>query len=174
MAFAVRATAIVPKGFDVGKVRSNIAKVLIDEGKKDRGEFNKTVEGWSDVTPAMVYRTGIDTREAYVWIGPSGSDAAVDKWIRLDEGTEPHPIAARNAPTLAFPFQGRGRSYNPKTRPLWMGSIRGAGQKFGPVIRPLAVNHPGNAPRYWSKTLAAQRIGPFAENIQDAVDRGMA
>lgn len=173
MAFAVTATAIVPKGFKVDNVRREIAKVLIDEGKRDRAEFNKTVEAWTRA-PAMVYETKITGQVAQVWIGPKGSAEMVQRWIWLDEGTEPHTIAARNAPTLRFPFQGKGKSYNPKTRPLWLGSVSGAGQKFGPVITPKAVGHTGNEPRYWSKTLAAQRIGPFAANIQAAVNRGMA
>lgn len=172
MAFTVRATAIVPKGFDAGRIRREVEYVLEKEGIDDRATFKKTIEGWKGTKPTMGYETKVTSKEASVWIGPDGGD--VDKWTRIDEGTEEHVIAARNAPTLKFPFQGKGRSYNPKTRSTWLGSVPGAGQKFGPIITPKSVLHPGTEPRYWSKTLAARRIGPFASNVQAAIARGMA
>ena len=174
MALRVTAKAIVPKGFNVGNVRKEIANALIAEGKHDREIFNKTVQAWSGVQPSMAYRTKIEATRAWVWIGPQGSDEGIEKWVRLDEGTEPHPITPRRAPKLRFPFQGVGRSYNPKTRPGWLGSRSGAGQKLGPIVSRDFVNHPGHEPRYWSITLLQQRIVPFAENIQAAVDRGLA
>lgn len=175
MAFTVTAKAIVPKGFDTRKLRVEVGRALIDEGKRDRKEMEKTTghRTWSKAPP-MGYLTGITLKSAWVWIGPIGNDELIEKWRRLDEGTKPHPIAARRAPSLAFPFQGKGKSYNPKTRPLWFGSRSSAGQKFGPIIKPKMVNHPGNEPRYWSKTLAARRIKPFAHNVQAAINRGLA
>lgn len=173
MALSVTAKAIVPKPFNVGKIRSEIAKALQDEGKHDREIFNKTVEAWTGATPTMAYRVKIEAQRAWVWIGPLGSDEGVEKWIRLDEGAEPHPIVARRAPKLVFPWQGPGRSYNPKTRPTWLGSRVGAGQKYGPIRKVTSVNHPGHEARYWSLTLLQQRIVPFAENIQAAINRGL-
>jgi hypothetical protein len=173
MAFTVRATAIVPKGFKVPKIQREVQIALDKEGKNDKKEFDKTIN-WSGEKPKMAYETKITSKEASVWIGPKGAETAIEKWRRLDEGSPAHDISARRAPTLVFPWQGKGRSYNPKTRPTWMGSNRGAGQKFGPIRRPKLVNHPGNEPRYWSRTLAAQRIGPFAQAVQEAINKGMA
>lgn len=173
MAFTVRATAIVPKGFKPQKVQLFVKQALHEEGKRDQKELAKTTNGWSSA-PHIRYNTSLKAKEASVWIGPSGSPELVEKWRRIDEGTRKHDISARRVPRLVFPYQGKGRSHNPKTRQLWIGSVAGAGQKFGPIIRPKSVLHPGIAPRYWSKTMAAQRIGPFARNIQAAINRGMA
>lgn len=169
MAFTVRATAIVPKGFKVENVRREVAKALIDEGKRDRGEFNKTVQAWTRA-PSMHYETKITDKEASVWIGPKG--ALAERWSWIDEGTGPRSWTS--AKQMVFPFQGRGKSYNPKTRSLWLGSVSGAGQKFGDITRTHTIKNHSIEPRYWSRTLAAQRIGPFARNVQDAINRGMA
>jgi len=173
MAFTIKATAIVPKGFDVGKIRDEIAKVLADEGEKDKAMFNKTIDGWGGEKPTMAYETKIKSNEASVWIGPKGSESSIEKWRRLDEGTEEHDISAVNAPRLAFPYQGKGKSYLPKTKPRQFSSS-GPGRKLGPIVKPKSVRHPGNEPREWSKTLGEQRIGPFAENVQAAIARGLA
>jgi hypothetical protein len=168
MAFTVTAKAIVPKGFDAGKMKREIQSVLDKEGKRDRPEFAKTTQGWSSA-PAMGYETGITSSEAYVWIGPKSGD--IEKWVRIDEGTPSRNIASANK--MVFPFQGRGKSYIPKTRPLWMGSSGSGGQKLGPIVRTNLVKGHSIEARLWSKTLAAQRIGPFASNIQAAVARGL-
>lgn len=170
MPFTVKATAIVPKGFDAKEVEQEVFRALVKEGKKDKDEFRKTTEGWSSAPP-MAYKPKISSKEASVWIGPFGTEDLVDKWVRIDEGTEPRDIISSTM--MVFPFQGRGRSYNPKTRPGWIGSVPGAGQKFGPIRRTKHVKGHKIEPRYWSKTLAARRIGPFAANVQAAVNRGM-
>ena len=174
MAITVRATAISPKPFNVGKIRSEISKVLVSEGKQDRQKLNKTVEGWKGETPAMAYETKIDAKEASVWIGPKGSQSSVDKWRRIDEGWDGgYTIAARNAPYLRFPWQGVKRSYDAKTTPGKFSSS-GPGQKLGTMRSTKTVTHPGiYEPRLWSRTLAELRIGPFANDIQAAIDRGL-
>jgi hypothetical protein len=175
MAFTVKATAIVPKPLNEGKIRSEIAKVLMEEGKNDRAQFNKTVSGWSGEMPAMIYKVEIKAGSASVWIGPSGPQSSVDKWTRIDEGWEGgYTIAARNAPYLRFRWQGPKKSYNAKTTPGKFSSS-GPGQKLGPVRSMKQVTHPGiYEPRGWSRTLGQQRIGPFAANIQAAIARGLA
>jgi len=170
MAFTVKATAIVPKPMNVGKLKREIEYVLEYEGVNDRAILNKTISGWDGSKPTMGYKTGVTANTAWVWIGPDGGD--IEKWVRIDEGTPERDIIS--ATTMVFPFQGRGKSYNPKTRPLWLGSQSGAGQKFGPIRRTKHVKAHSIEPRYWSKTLAAQRIGPFAENVQAAIARGLA
>lgn len=175
MAFTIKATAISPKPFNVGKIRSNIAKVLIEEGKQDCAAFNKTIEGWSGEMPAFFYETQIKGSELSVWIGPKGSKSAVEKWRRIDEPGRAvrHTISARNAPTLRFPWQGPRKSYDAKTTPQQFSSS-GPGQKLGRMVTPKTVDHPGiYEPRQWSITLANQRIGPFAAAIQDAINRGL-
>jgi hypothetical protein len=170
MAFTVRAEAIVPEGFKVDKVRSEVSKVLIAEGKKDRATLNKTVEGWRSETPAMVYETKITAKEASVWIGPKGGAWSVQKWVQIDEGTEPHDIVSST--WMRFPYQGRGQSYLAKTKPRQFSSS-GPGQKLGPYTKTKVVRGHSIEAREWSKTLAEKRIEPFADAVQDAVNKGM-
>ena len=170
MAFTVKATAIVPKGFDVGRIKRELEYVLEKEGIDDRAIFNKTISGWDGTKPTMGYKTGVTANAAWVWIGPDGGD--IEKWQRIDEGTPERDIISST--TMVFPFQGRGQSYNPKTRATWLGSTPGAGQKFGPIRRTKHVKGHSIEARLWSKTLAAQRIGPFASNVQAAIARGLA
>ena len=100
---------------------------------------------------------------------PRGSGWPVTKWRQIDEGTDIHPIASNT--WMKFPFQGVGRSYLAKTKPRQFSSS-GPGEKKGPYTKTKLVQHSIEA-REWSKTLAEERIGPFAEAIQDAVNRGM-
>jgi len=169
MAFTIRAEAIVPEGFKVDKVNQEVQKVLDAEGKRDRATFNKTIEGWSTEKPTMVYETKITSKEASVWIGPKGSDWEITKWVQIDEGTEPHDITSTT--WMRFPFQGVGISYDAKTKPRQFSSS-GKGEKKGPYVKRKHVWHSIEA-REWSKTLAEQRIEPFADAVQDAVNKGM-
>ncbi len=174
MPFTIRAQAIIPGALKVNKVRAEVRKALTAEGKHDAKILSKTVSSWRgekpDLTAFHVGWAG-SKGEAFVWIGPTGSDSAIAKWIRLDEGSPAHGITARNAPFMQFPFQGAGSSYTAATRPRWFGS--GQSRKHGPIVKRKHVSHPGNEPREWSIVLGKQRIGPFANNIQAAVNRGL-
>lgn len=172
MPFTLKATAISPKPFNVGRVKREIQYVLEQEGIDDRNTLKKTTEGWSSA-PMMDYEYKVKGNEAYVWIGPAGSQDMIDKWRRLDEGTEEHPITPVNVPYLVFPYQGKGRSYIAKTKPRYFGQA-GSGQKLGPITKRKHVLHPGNEPREWSKVLAERRIKPFAASVQAAINRGLA
>ena len=170
MAFTIKAQAISPKPFDVGKIQKEIQGALDSEGRRDQKEFAKTVEGWSSAT-RMTYETQIKADEASVWIGPSGSEEMVDKWRRIDEGTEPR--SRTSATTMVFPFQGRGQSYIAKTKPRQFSSA-GSWKKLGPITRTHNIHDHSIEAREWSKTLGEQRIKPFADDIQQAINRGLA
>ena len=174
MAFTVKATAISPKPFNVGGARRRIRKACELEGFKDAQELRKTTEGWDEPTP-IGYEIEIKADYVAVWAGPKGPERLVEKWRRIDEPgrAERHPIVARNAPTLRFPWKGPRQSYDAKTKPGHFGRA-GTGKKLGSIIRPKAVNHPGiYEPRRWSETLANRRIKPFADNIQNAINLGL-
>jgi len=174
MAFTVKATAISPKPFNVGNIRKNIRLVLREEGIKDSQQLRKTTEGWSSA-PAMKYAMEITGDSASVWIGPTGTEELVEKWRRIDEPgrAQRHDITARNAPTLKFPWQGPKRSYDAKTKPKHFGRA-GSGQKLGKMITPKTVDHPGiYEPREWSITLANERIKPFADAVQEAINKAL-
>lgn len=170
MAITVRVQAIVPKPFDVGKLRSELARALQEEGKRDRAEFNKTVEGWKGETPTMAWETKINASEAWVWIGPKGSESSIEKWRRIDEGVEEHEINSQT--WMIFNWQGRGISYDAKTTPRKFSSS-GPGKKIGPVIKTKHIGAHYITAREWSQTLADQRAGPFANDIQAAINRGL-
>ena len=152
------------------KIQKEIQGALDSEGRRDQKEFAKTVEGWSSA-PRMTYETQIKADEASVWIGPSGSEEMVDKWRRIDEGTEPRSWTS--ATTMVFPFQGRGQSYIAKTKPRQFSSA-GSWKKLGPITRTHNIHDHSIEAREWSKTLGEQRIKPFADDIQQAINRGLA
>ena len=173
MAFSIRVEAIIPKALNVKAVKQAIDAALEEEGKVLKKYFEQTTASWTGEKPNFEWRRGTTSSEAWVWCGPKGSDTAIEKWRRLDEGAEPHVITPKNAPALRFPWQGPGRSYLAKTTPGHLVSHPG-GNKFGPMRSFKAVNHPGNDPRNWSIVLGEQEIGPFRDLIQEAVDRGLA
>ena len=169
---AIRIIPIKAKLFDLGKVRGELLHALVDEGKVMKARFEATTATWSGDTPRMVADVKMEARRAEVWAGPTGDAEAVEKWRRLDEGTDEHPITPRNAPYLRFPFQGRGQSYTRKTQRRWLGS-RDGGQKLGPIRCFQAVTHPGNDPNEWSEQLLDEEEGPFTQAVQRAVDRAL-
>jgi hypothetical protein len=63
----------------------------------------------------------------------------------LDQGTVPHIIAAKNAPTLAFNTRPK---FSPKTTPHSLRAKKGKKPVSSPVF-PLAVYHPGTEAREW-------------------------
>jgi hypothetical protein len=170
MAVVFKAEAIVPKGFDVGRIKREIEYVLEAEGIDDRHELAKTTEGWSSA-PHMDYETKVKANEAWVWIGPVGSQELVDKWRRIDEGTAARGWSSTSV--MVFPFQGVGQSYDAKTRPGHFGRA-GTGEKKGPIRRTRRIRSHSIEARQWSQILGKKRIKPFAANIQAAIDRGLA
>jgi len=169
MAFTIKATAISPKPFDIRKLEAEIGKALTEEGKRDAKTLSKTTEGWSSAPP-MGYTIELKAKEASVWIGPWGTPELIDKWRRIDEGMEEHPIDSDT--TMIFPWQGVGRSYTAKTTPKQFSSSS-TSTKHGPIRRTKHIKAHYITPREWSKTLAEQRIEPFADSIQEAINRGL-
>lgn len=172
MAFSIVVEAIIPKALNVKAVRREIKVALEEEGKELKKWFEQTTATWTGEKPNFEWRRGITSSEAWVWCGPKGGNTAIEKWRRLDEGTEPHPITPKNAPALRFPWQGPKRSYHAKTTPGHLVSHPG-GTKLGPMRSFKAVSHPGTEARRWSQALGDQEIGPFRDLIQAAIDRGL-
>ena len=170
MAFTVKATAISPKPFNVGKMRRRIHKACEVEGFKDAKEFRKTTDGWSEAPP-MGYEIEIKGDYLAVWIGPKGPQRLIDKWRRIDEGT---PTRGWTSSTwMVFPFQGVGASYDAKTTPRKFSS-KANWTKKGPIRKTKQIKAHSIEPRLWSETLANRRIKPFAESVQLAINRGLA
>lgn len=173
MAFSIRVEAIIPKALNVKAVKANVNAALEEQGKVLKKYFEQTTATWSGEKPNFEWRRGTTSSEAWVWCGPKGSETAIEKWRRLDEGVPDRDIVPVRAPALRFPWQGPGRSYLAKTTPGHLVSHPG-GNKLGPMRSFSRVHWPGIEARKWSIVLGEQEIGPFRDLIQEAVNRGLA
>lgn len=172
MAFTIKVQAIVPKGINVKAVKQNIDGALAEQGEELKKYFGYTTATWSGEKPTFEWRKGITGGDAWVWCGPKGSDTAIEKWRRLDEGTSDHDILPVRAQYLRFPWQGPKRSYLPKTTVRQLVSHPG-GTKLGPMRSFRAVHHPGTEAREWSIVLGEQERGPFRDRIQNGINQGL-
>jgi len=176
MGFQISVKAIPAKTLNIKAVRREVQKALDETGKVLQKEFAKTTEAWEGAKPNFAVTTGaISTMgggRAFVRCYPAGDEEGVEKWVRLDEGTKPHVIRPRNKKYLRFPWRGYKQSYDPGTVRYWLGSM--SHRKLGTITSFNEVNHPGNEPRDWSIVLGEKEIGPFAERIWAAVQRGLA
>lgn len=171
MAFTVKAYAIMPKPLDMGKMEQEIGRALIKEGERDAKTLRKTTDGWT-TAPPIDYEIEISAKEASVWIGPWGTKDLVEKWRRIDEGLPEHSMDS--ATVMKFPWKGRGVSYDAKTTPREFSSkanYKKLGERYRRTRR---IEAHYITPREWSKTLAEQRIGPFAADIQAAINRALS
>lgn len=167
MSVVVSLKAIKPKPLKVDAIRLELLNALRKEGTAQRKELKKTVRTWRD-KPRFESLVGLERKaggSAMVVTGPVGSDKAVAHWVWTDQGTRPHTIVARRAPTLKF-----RAGFVAKTRPRRFSSRRG--RSFGPWRSPRMVRHPGTKPREWTKLLAKKRKKPFDKRMQDAMKRG--
>lgn len=82
----------------------------------------------------------------------------------LDSGTRPHVIQARRAPRLAFYSGG----FVSKTVAGRLNPRAGRKANTG-FTRPLKVNHPGTAPRNFSKIIAERSNKRVAKAFQKAL-----
>lgn len=174
MALVVKVIPIKAELFDSAKVMKNIEGALDKAGKRMVTRFKKTTEGWKHGAPDFKHEVEMG-KDASVWAGPVGSDDMVEKWARLDNGADPHPIDAKNAPYMVFPFQGPGRSYSSSTQPR---IFRSKGwEKVGPVLHTKHVEHPGFVAREWSQAqVEIETDSPnsdFMKDLQAAIDEGL-
>ena len=163
---AIQVKAIKPRKLAVDKVRLELLNELRAEGRDEVRILQPTTDNWRGEKPTFEAVIGLSSTEATLIVGPVGSEKAVQKWVWLDEGTRPHPIVARRAPRLKF-----RTGYSASTSP---GSFRSRGATVsGPWRSPVAVQHPGTAPRGWSEMLQKQRKRPYRDRMLAAVRRGM-
>lgn len=165
MTLTIKIEAIVPEAFNADAVRGAVEQALRETGKKLKAEFAKTTESWTGDRPDFEVEIGAEAASAYVECYPSGGWGRV-KWRMLDEGTREHPIVPRRARVLRYQ-----REFTPKTIPRRLTSRPGG--KSGAYVTRLAVLHPGNAPREWSRTLGEQEIKPFAERVVAAMKKAL-
>jgi len=167
MSVVVSLKAIKPKPLRVDAIRLELLNELRKEGREQQKELKKTVATWRN-KPNFESLVGLERKaggSAIVVTGPTGNDAAVNHWVWTDQGTRPHTIQARRAPTLKF-----RTGFVAKTRPRRFTSRRG--RRFGLWRSPVSVRHPGTKPREWTKLLAKKRKRPFDQRMGNAMKRG--
>lgn len=94
-------------------------------------------------------------------IFPTGPNAKI--WRFVDEGTRPHVIKAKNVPRLIFKT-----GYVSKTLARPARTVSGGGKYTGPTVSAVAVNHPGNEAREFTKTIAEDIKPEFKRVIENA------
>lgn len=117
-------------------------------------DFMKTTDTWDDNHPEFE-------------IVPSGNyqlDIYTENRIYgyLDRGTEPHTIAAKKAPTLAFPTQP---AFLSKSKPNSLSVRRGKKPVTGFAF-PKVVSHPGFPARNYAKLIAKKAGKRFAKELR--------
>ena len=175
MSLVIRIIPIKAELFDSAKVMKEIEGALDKSGKRMQKKFAKTIEGWTGEridNPTMEYEVETGDKDASVWSGPSGSEMAVNKWKWLDEGRDAQDIPPGALGYMAYPWQGKGRSYKASTRPRSFSS--GAKQKLGPRSRVYhSVHHDPIEPRMWSDQMAIEELPELAKDVQEAIDEGL-
>lgn len=151
---------IKPRKLNIAKVRQNLQKALNKEADIIKREYKKTVATWND-PPKFEALTDISGNDVSILVGPTGTTLQVNKFVWADEGTEPHRIVAKNAPTLVFQT-----GYSPKTLPGKIASYP-AGH-FGEFVYPKAVDHPGTEPRRFTQIIVRRRRKPFSQAMIQA------
>lgn len=140
------------KALNPGKVKAGIKNALDKVAKDVKADYKATMATWEkQKTEPVVANAGEDSRLIYV---PNKIYGYVDL------GTRPHVIRPKTARRLAF-----RSGFVAKTSPGVIGS--GPGGSFGGFIFAKKVNHPGNKPRLFSKTIASKR----KNDLQKAIDR---
>jgi hypothetical protein len=157
------AKGIKPKKLRVDKVRQNLLNTLRSEGNIVKKEYEKTIATWND-PPKFEVLIGLERKEggtATVLIGPTGTELQVNKFVWTDEGTEEHPIEAKNAPFLVFQS-----GYTPKTQPGKIAS--GPANRFGEFVKKKQVDHSGTEARRFTEIIVKRRRKPFAQAMIEA------
>lgn len=101
------------------------------------------------------------------------SEKGVNRWRWVEEGTEPHLIAASRTSYLRFKWAGKG-SYHPKTLPG--GKFGGIGRivpATAPIVAILAVDHPGSEPRNFAGEIRRNILPEFRRETENAWRRAI-
>jgi len=150
-------------------VQDYLAAVLDSEVKQHFiSEFDEVVANWRH-KPEFKARKFVSDDQIKVNVFPAGDNAQIYKFVT--GGTRPHKIAAVNAPTLAFMWNGPG-SYRPKTRPG--GKSGGPGTVSGGTMHyPKSVNHPGTEAREFEKVIREKNKKWFSKTMENAWRRAI-
>lgn len=109
-------------------------------------------------------RFQIRGNDAILYVFPAGKNKKY--WIWTSRGTKPHPIDAKNAPFLVFPYGSAAPK--PKTSPP-----RGSGRTFGGPggwARVKHVDHPGTKARLFEEQIMKEYTPKFRKLVRKTID----
>lgn len=121
------------------------------------------VTNWEN-KPGFQARKSITSNEISVNIFPTGPNKKI--WVFVDEGTKPHLIVPKRVPLLSFKT-----GYQPKTLASPARTVSGGGKATGPRVYAKKVQHPGSAPRNFTKQIAKDIKPGFQKEIESAFRR---
>jgi hypothetical protein len=156
----VSARAIIPRPFNARLIRQQLERGMEEYNELVKQDFEATVETWEHEVEF----------HAEVKDTPQGLVAEVSTedeiYGYVNNGTDPHPIRAKNAKALAFP----GGGYVAKTIPGMVGSQSGG--PAGDTAFAKEVQHPGTEARKFDEAIKKKRRGDFARIMLRALLRG--
>lgn len=159
-----------PAGVQFKAIQDQIVRELRPVGQAHVDERNKVVSNF-ETEIKFGYRISVTGKQVTLSIvvendGTQVSDdfTVGDLWKALDKtGTRPHTIQPkRQGGRLAFQT-----NYQPHTRPI--GRSGGPGRATGPAVFAKKVNHPGFAPRHFSRVINKKLDKRFTQ----AIDKGV-
>jgi len=112
-------------------------------------------------------RFSVRGNDAILYVYPSGKDKLI--WTYVSRGTRPHPIDAKNAPFLVFPYGGPGQSAKTSLAP-------GAGRVFGGPggttkwASVKHVDHPGSKGRHFEERIAKEYGPKFRKLVRKTIE----
>ena len=145
---------IIPRNlFNTAKLERAIENALTGSAKAAKVDFDVTTQTW-DRRPDFT----IDSE-------PGKRTISTDNEIYgyVNDGTESHPIVAKNAPTLVF-----GVPFGAKTQVRVIGS--GAGSRGTIIRRPKAIMHPGTVAREFDQVIKEKWDDLLPKTLQRSID----
>lgn len=148
---------VVPKLYNVAKVRQSIMKALDTEGKHTIPYLNVTVSTWNG-KPTMGYKVEMKGNHAVMEAKPQGTGKDVLKWWWLAYGTQVR-------------YARLSRDWKSKTR---VGVLRpGPGQGRVVLRGRRAGAHRGIDARNWVQIIEKMRRRPFFDAMTRAIRNGL-
>lgn len=149
---------VVPKAYNVAKVRQAIVTELNGEGKDTLPLLGETISTWND-PPQMGYTVRTAGADLVMEAGPKDKGSHQGKkWFWLNYGTRVR-------------YARLSRDWKSKTTPGSIRSGMGAGRV---LVRGFKAGaHPGIQARQWVAIIEKMRAKPFQRRMQRAVANGL-
>lgn len=148
---------IKPSRLKEDALRLTLLNEIRKVGTQIKADFEKTTASWD-------HKVAFEEQVSLAG-GPQVEIYTTDKiYGYVDQGTRPHAIRPVRAKALRFQS-----GYKAKTAPGVIGS--GAGGPFGDTVFSKGVQHPGNAPRGFSKEIEKIWTPRFKRAMEKAMSQ---